>query len=149
MATAHPRSIEALLDEQIVAMRAVLDGLAAERHALRKRDIESLNAASERKARCLADAAGLEQERRTLMGEFDNGRFRTDERVRDRWNKLMVLTAEARQQNEANGVMIRWQRRRVEDTLRLLRGTEKTTVTYGPDGENSGGRRPRPPLAMA
>ena len=48
--------------------------------------------------------------------------------------QLRKLAAECRQQNEANGLMIRGQRRRIEGALNILRGGQPGVDIYGRDG---------------
>ena len=49
-------------------------------------------------------------------------------------DELRELAATCRQQNEANGLMIRGQRRRIEGALNILRGGQSGLDIYGRDG---------------
>jgi flagellar biosynthesis/type III secretory pathway chaperone len=62
-------------------------------------------------------------------------------------NELKGLAVECRQQNEANGLLIRGQRRRIEGSLNVLRGGRAAPDTYGRDGETRLIRGSKTPLA--
>ena len=91
----------------------------------------------------MARAAGLGQQRQTLLQEHpDIGQAGV---VLD---ELRELAAECRQQNDANGLMIRGQRRRIEGALNVLRGGQPGVEIYGRDGAaNQLTRFSRGPLA--
>lgn len=136
--------LQALLDQEVSALRAVLATLQTERAALQERAPDALLAASNAKGEAVARAARLEQERRDHI-EANPG---TQPAVVNRLlNELKRLAAECRQQNEANGQLIRGQRRRVEGSLNVLRGGGATPDTYGRDGETRPKRGPKTPLA--
>ena len=134
--------LEALLTEELSALRAVLATLSTERVALQERSPDALIAASNAKAEAVARAARLEQERRDSL-ESSPGTQPTA--VKRLLNELKELAAECRQRNEANGQMIRGQRRRIEGSLNVRRGGQAAPDTYGRDGETRpirGGKRP-------
>ncbi len=136
--------LQALLDQEVSALRAVLATLQTERAALQERAPDALLAASNAKGEAVARAARLEQERRDYF-EANPG---TQPAVVNRLlNELKRLAAECRQQNEANGLLIRGQRRRVEGSLNVLRGGSAAPDTYGRDGETRPRRGPKTPLA--
>jgi flagellar biosynthesis/type III secretory pathway chaperone len=136
--------LQALLDQEIAALRAVLATLQTERAALQDRAPDALLAASNGKAEAVARAARLERERRDHV-EANPGTQTAA--VNGLLNELKKLAAECRQQNEANGLLIRGQRRRVEGSLNVLRGGSAAPDTYGRDGETRPIRGPRTPLA--
>jgi flagellar biosynthesis/type III secretory pathway chaperone len=103
-----------------------------------------LLAASNAKAEAVARAARLEQQRRDYL-EANPGRPAAPESRL--LNELKKLAAECRRQNDANGLLIRGQRRRVEGSLNVLRGGSATPDTYGRDGETRPVRGPKAPLA--
>ncbi|MEO7386957.1 MAG: flagellar export chaperone FlgN, partial [Gammaproteobacteria bacterium] len=100
--------------------------------ALNERVPDALLAASNAKAEAVACAARLEQERRDRLAASP-GKHSTAETAL--LNELKRLAAECRRQNDANGLLIRGQRRRVEGSLNLLRGGSAAPDTYGRDGE--------------
>ncbi len=133
-----------LLEQEVAALRAVLATLHAEREALDGRDSEALLAASNAKAEAVARAARLEQECRQHAAANAGTQSRDVEAL---LGDLKRLAAECRQQNEANGLLIRGQRRRVEGSLNVLRGGRAVADTYGRDGETSLTRGSKAPLA--
>ncbi|MBL8200101.1 MAG: flagellar protein FlgN [Chromatiales bacterium] len=137
-------TLTALLEQEVGALRAVLVTLADELTALQERAPEALLAASNAKAEAVARAARLEQQRRDHV-KANPGR--PDATASHLLNDLKKLAAECRQRNDANGLLIRGQRRRVEGSLNVLRGASATPDTYGRDGEPRPVRGPKTPLA--
>lgn len=126
----------ALLDQQIAAMDAVLSCLTIERDALQSRDIDQLVDITEQKNAALTAANSIDQQRRNILSPAENdGQDGTDSEMVQRRQKLGSLAEACRELNDANGLMIRWQSRRVDNTLRLLRGDRGEEVVYGPKGE--------------
>ncbi|MFO1356972.1 MAG: flagellar protein FlgN [Gammaproteobacteria bacterium] len=146
------RDLARLLDAQIDAMQAVLSSLETERQALSARDSDALLAAVGSKADCIAAADAADQRRRALLerlgisdrpGRAGRG-FSADGGIGQRWQQVLALTRQCRALNDANGQLIRGQHRRIDGTLRLLRGEPPTAAAYGPA---SAGRGPPRPLA--
>jgi flagella synthesis protein FlgN len=137
------RELARLLDEQIDAMQAVLAALEAERDALTRRDGDALLQAIDSKAARVASAETIEERRQALISSLGiplhagrRGReFSADAGIASRWQQVVALTERCRAVNEANGRLIRGQRRRVDGTLRILRGESADAVEYGPAGE--------------
>jgi flagellar biosynthesis protein FlgN len=138
------RDLARLLDAQIDAMQSVLTSLEAERQALSARDGDALLRAVSSKAASIASADTIEGERQVVLDRLGSserrgrgGRdFSADAGISQRWQHVLTLTQQCRALNEANGQMIRGQRRRVEGTLRILRGEPVAPVEYGPAGEH-------------
>lgn len=136
------RDLNQLLDEQIEAMQAVLDALQSERSALLARDGEALLQAVDRKAASIAAADVIEDRRQALLeqlglaGRPDGGQRRgAGDGMAQRWQQLLALTRQCRLLNDANGQLIRGQRRHTAEALRLLRGESAAgMVEYGPRG---------------
>jgi len=139
--------LAALFDQEIHAVEQVLDSLERERTALNARDADALLKITGEKERCVAQAAELERQRIGLQrelgvdgssGEFDGSR-----------HALRSLVLQCRELNDANGLMIRWQRQRVAESLNLVMGDRRDASVYGPDGEARAHLRQRPPIASA
>jgi len=137
-------SVQALLGQEIEALRAVLATLQAERAALQERAPDALLAASNAKADAVARASRLEQQRRA---QYDSSPGTHSAAEKSLINELKGLAVECRQQNEANGLLIRGQRRRIEGSLNVLRGGRAAPDTYGRDGETRLIRGSKTPLA--
>ena len=137
-------SVQALLAQEIEALRAVLATLQAERAALQERAPDALLAASNTKADAVAYAARLEQQRRADADANPRAHTAAEKGL---IGELKSLAAECRQQNEANGLLIRGQRRRIEGSLNVLRGGRAAPDTYGRDGETRLIRGSKTPLA--
>jgi len=145
--TVSDRELARLLDEQIEAMRGMLSSLEAERQALLARDGEALLRAVDGKAACVAGADTIEDRRQALLDQLGisaarTGRsreFSADAGIAQRWQQVLALTKQCRALNDANGHLIRGQRRRVEGKLRILRGEPAAAPEYGPAGEHRAG----------
>lgn len=136
--------VQELLAQEVEALRAVRATLDAEREALQLRAPDALLLASSAKAQAVAQAARLEQERREHSAGNPAGQSLADHGL---LTELKRLAVECRHQNEANGLLIRGQRRRIEGSLNVLRGGRATPDTYGRDGETRLNRSSRTPLA--
>jgi flagellar biosynthesis/type III secretory pathway chaperone len=137
-------SLHDLLGQEVEALRAVLATLRDELTALEARAPEALLAASNAKAEAVARAARLEQQRRDYV---EANPERPTAAASGLLAELKRLAAECRQQNDANGLLIRGQRRRVEGSLNVLRGGSAAPDTYGRDGETRPLRGIKTPLA--
>jgi len=147
MSQARVLELTELLDSQLGALEAVRDVLDRERDALRDRDVEGLERITADKQERLAAAASFEQHRRELAPDpASMDSLAETPAVAERWAKLLDLTRACRDQNEANGRVIRLQQRRVENTLTLLRGSGDQSDLYGPDGGNRTPGQTRTPL---
>ena len=150
------RELAQVLDEQVDAMQAVLLALESERDALARRDGDALLDAVSRKATSLAGADDADQRRRALLERLGlaerpgrAGRsFSADGGIGQRWQQVLALTQQCRALNDANGQLIRGQRRRVEGTLRVLHGEPEAAAEYGPAGEQRPHRTQRSRAAV-
>jgi len=137
-------SVLVLLTQEIEALQRILATLSAERAALDERAPDALLAASTAKAEAVALAASLEQQRQAQSAADPAAPTAAASSL---INELKTLAAECRQQNDANGLLIRGQRRRVEGSLNVLRGGRAAPDTYGRDGETRLIQASRAPLA--
>ncbi len=134
-----------LVTEEVVAVRGVLELLRRESAALLRRDAGDLLVISNSKAEAVARAASLGRQRQTLLQENPD----LDQAgMAAALEQLHKLATQCRQQNEANGLMIRGQRRRIECALNILRGGQPGVDIYGRDGATTQlTRLSREPLA--
>jgi flagellar biosynthesis/type III secretory pathway chaperone len=148
--TALIARLQEIVAEEAAAMRGVLAILGQESVALLARDVAALPAISNSKADAVARAAALGQQRQTLLQENpDSGQAGVSALSQSHeTTQLRALALECRQLNEANGLMIRSQRRRLEGALGILRGGQPEVNVYGRDGAATQTRRvSRGPLA--
>ena len=143
--TALGARLQEIVAEEAAAMRGVLEILGQESAALLARDVGALPGISNSKADAVARAANLGQQRQALLQETpDPGQAGMTSALA----QLRTLALECRQLNEANGLMIRSQRRRLEGALSILRGGQPGVDVYGRDGAATQLRRlSRGPLA--
>jgi len=154
----HPAPLAALaglLAQEIEAVQAVLDTLYREQGALNARDSESLLRIASEKASRVALAEELGAQRRKLAAGDSTAqsadRWRSSigaGEIERRQQELKALAVRCRELNDANGLMIRWQRQRVQESLQIILGGggDETTV-YGPGGAKSASLYRRTPLA--
>jgi flagellar biosynthesis/type III secretory pathway chaperone len=137
--------LQALVTGETAAMRGVLEILGRENAALLARDAGALSGISNSKADAVAHAARLGQQRQILLQENPGI---DPAAVASALAQLRELGIQCRQLNEANGLMIRSQRRRIEGALGILRGGQPVVSVYGRDGAATQlGRLSREPLA--
>lgn len=136
--------LDALLSEELSALRAVLATLETERAALQERSPDALIAASNAKAQAVARAARLEQDRRDSLAASPGTQPATVNRL---LNELKKLAAQCHQRNEANGQIIHGHRHRIEGSLNVLRGGHAAPDTCGRDRETRPARCGKKPLA--
>lgn len=134
-----------ILAAEVAAVRGILEILGREGAALLGRDASGLLAISNSKAEAVGRAASLAKQRQALLQEHPD---LSGAHMTAALEQLRELALACRQQNEANGLMIRGQRRRIEGALNILRGGRPGVDIYGRDGAATQLARPsREPLA--
>lgn len=123
--------VQDIVAEEVTSVRSVLEILGRESAALLRRDAGTLLSISNAKSEAVAHAAELGRQRQAMLQENPDIR---PAGVAVALEQLRELAAECRQQNEANGLMIRGQRRRIEGALNILRGGRPGVDIYGRDG---------------
>ncbi len=138
----NPRTrLADLLDQEIETVSAILDCLHNEQAALTVRDSDAVIRIAGEKAAKLALAEDLGTQRRGFPEEVTSGA------IDDKKKELKALTINCREQNDANGLLIRRQQQRVEASLSLVTGGRVESPVYGPDGGKPAQLRSRLPLA--
>lgn len=123
--------LQKMVAEELAAVRGVLGILARESAALLARDVSLLPGISNSKADAVAHVAGLARQRQALLqANPDLGQAEVGSGLAE----LRALALQCREQNEANGLLIRGQRRRIESALRILQGGQPGVDTYGRNG---------------
>ena len=137
--------LQEVVAEETAALSSLLEILGLESAALLARDADALPGISNSKADAVVRAAGLGQQRQALWQE---GSGSLQAGMTSAMSRLRALALECRQLNEANGLMIRSQRRRLEGALSVLLGNQPGMNVYGRDGAATQARRlSRGPLA--
>ena len=112
-------ALNQVVDEQIRVAEAVLAILELENQALQAGNIDSLNAAGEKKAGLVITMEQLEQERELIVQSADTA---VETGHRQRWDHLLGLMAECKHRNERNGELVRSRREHVARALKVLHG---------------------------
>ena len=145
--------LEAVIGDSLTTVEALQKTLNDERHALAERDTDALDAAIGSKQQQITTLARLESRRIETLdaagfgGDADGMRACADwcgagDALVDRWHAFCAVARDLSERNLANGAAIRLRQQQVQDNLALLRGTERSTESYGPTGNAtaSGGR---------
>lgn len=140
-----PAELRKHLEAEIAAAQSLFDTLTAEREALKGTHAAALETAGAAKVAALATFEALERARRLLgrsQGLASDGRA-TFERwleALDRqstlltsWRRLLELTAQCRDANQTNGLIVGHRQIQVRQLLGLVRGSSGAQ-TYGPSG---------------
>ena len=134
-----------ILNQGVEHATALLSALRDEHDALQQRSASAIEAALEQKTQRLAVFEKQEVERRALLKALHvtDSRQAVDDFIavqpahastlRQRWNQLLKLADECRNQNQLNGALVETQRRHVQRALDILSGTPES-ATYGPSG---------------
>jgi len=151
MDAAAVAALNALMDRELAAGQALLDGLDAERAALTGFDVAALESATAEKERLAAEFDRLDADRRRMLERFGYGpgsgdmasliravedpTYSDDSRrtgaVGSRWRRLVTLIHRCRNDNQRNGMIVGLQTRRVAQTLNVLRTGRPDQLTYG------------------
>lgn len=150
-----------VLDRELAAGARLLDAIEAERSRLGAGEPEALEAAVVEKERLLAELNRLEVERRTALSALgfpadragvtaclrahEDPNYRDDASragpVAARWRRLLAVTAQLRDANERNGMIVNLRSRRVREALNVLRTGRPDELTYGPNRTGAAARR--------
>lgn len=140
----HP--LETTLTQEVECSRQLLECLEAERTALIERDLDTLEATTQKKLDCSQQLEQLETRRGALLESlgYDNTSeslqqcFRTlpcAERLSALWQQIMDNIATCRATNLSNGSILESGRQHVEQALCILRGQTGAPSVYAQDGE--------------
>lgn len=115
--------MERVLTEQLGSAESMLEILDHEYQALLDGDTESLNRASEAKARIIEDLESLERARQDLATVVQPGQ--TDDAADRSWAKVLELIEQCRERNMRNGALANARREQVLLALNVLRGSDE------------------------
>lgn len=149
--------LEDVLQQEADAAYQLLAALRKEREALGNRDLDATGETAREKEALitrLEDLAARQNELLALAG-IDPGTRDLDGALKtaglgallERWQALLDVLAQCRQQNLINGGIIEMSRRFAQQVLDSIRGASPDGRLYGPDGDAKGESGPRGPLA--
>jgi flagella synthesis protein FlgN len=149
MAIAHPNSTLAA-EQQLIA--SLVELMKQEQELLVHPDADGLAALMPQKTQMVQQLAGLSAERHKALGAAG---FAASEHgmepwlsangaptARAQWEQLLALTAQAKELNRVNGMLINKQLAHNRTALNALRGAADAGV-YGPGGETVAGATSR------
>lgn len=140
-----------LLEQETTAVAQLMDILERERHALQRREVDTLSQCIVEKAPVIAQLQGLSQQRDTAV-KSAGFTLNTAGLVRylrqldpqgvmhliKHGHHLTRLAAQCHKCNAINGSIIAATRTRTERTLAILRGQHEQLTTYDPHGDHQG-----------
>lgn len=140
----------AVLGDSLESVHALLAALTHERQALEQHNSAALDQALAEKQDQIAVLARLEAQRQRICGDAG---FASDaegmlaladacadgDTLLSRWQRYCDAANDCEQLNLANGAAIRLRQQQVADNLALLRGSDRDTDTYSPDGSTQSG----------
>lgn len=143
-AAAAARELEALLAAMLAASRSLREAVAGERKALEARDPALLEQAANEKLAHSARLEQLERGREAMCRRSGAGGMAgmlawcdATGRIAHVWSELRETLEACRAANEANGRLLVFQHRHVEQALRVLRGQSEEPEAYDPQGRAS------------
>lgn len=143
----HPGpQLAKLMDQEIAAAQALLETLQAETDAL-GRDPVALEQAASRKQDLVTRMEALHGQRCSVLENADctpsrSGmqrfleRFDVQDRLQQRWQRLLELTEQCRDANLSNGAVVEVSRLHLRQALAIMHGHSPQTVAYGSAGES-------------
>lgn len=135
------------LAEEQRATRALLQLLQQEQEQLIEASIDGLAQLTEQKAVLVTQLTGLAKRRHSLLAQ--EGFSASENGMRDwvagqpqvadaPWATLLALSAEAKELNRINGMLIARHLVRSQTALSILQGKTQHGTFYGPDGQSTG-----------
>ncbi len=158
MDTRRPlEELDEVLEQEAQAATQLLTILRRERKALGSRDLEAIGESAREKEEAITELERLATRQNELLGLVGidpgardlRGALRSAglEGLAERWQVLLDVLAQCRQQNLINGGVIEMSRRFAQQVLEGLRGASPDGRLYGPDGDARGDSGSRGPLA--
>jgi len=145
----------ALLEQTVADLKGFIAIIDTERHALASGKIDLLPGIAGEKSALATRLANLETQRDNALVDsgFATGRSGVEawlatcapaHPAHNVWQRLIILAAEAKRENEINGKLIGTRLQQNQQALSVLLGETADATTYGPDGQqkNMSGCRP-------
>ncbi len=141
--------LNALLRDQLTAeqqvMTALLDLIRQEQHLLMANSVDNLPHIVEQKAQSIAQLANLAHQRHAMLGTHHYPASEAgmtayldqypDPALTTLWHALLAQVREAKDLNQANGLVINTQLNRNRQALNVLSGAAGLNALYGPGGQ--------------
>lgn len=136
-----------LLAEEVRLLGSFVELLHQERQLLQDGTVDALPALAERKSALAGQLADLngQREKQLAAAGLGSGRpameawLATGPAHRTKWQKLLELADLARNLNETNGKLVAILMQNNQQALATLLAAGGQLVTYGPDGQQTGG----------
>ncbi|MFZ6744397.1 flagella synthesis protein FlgN [Undibacterium sp. JH2W] len=141
-------AIELCLQEEVSIMSSLAELLKKEQTALIESDVIQLNDFTQSKGQLVVQMTELEKKRNAYLQELG---YKTDidgmqaylqatamQNSAQHWDTLLQLTAQAKEDNRANGLLINRRLSLNQATLNLLQqNTNQAGSMYGPNGQST------------
>lgn len=136
------------LSEENLAIQNLVALIQDEQALLINASIEEIKQVIDRKAQHVAKLAELSNKRYLTLAmaghQPDESGMQTwinqnaANTVNDAWQSLLTQVKAAKELNHTNGLLINTHLSRNQNTLNVLRGSNKSSSFYGPDGQTTG-----------
>jgi flagella synthesis protein FlgN len=142
------RSLEEVLAREVECTERLLGCLEAERSALTRRDLQTLEKTTEQKIHYTGSLEQLDQRRQELLSELGFAadsegvqqclaRLPGAERLQRLWQQILTNVEACQNGNLTNGGILESGRQHVEQALRILRGQSAVPSLYDPNGDTA------------
>lgn len=155
MSNVKTQELAHLIEQEVKLMTSLLTVLKNEEQILVDNLPEKLEAVITEKNALLVEIISLEKQRNQLLTQsgfaLDAAGIKafleatpSESPLHQSWNNLIALSADAKENNRTNGLLINRQMARNQNTLNILQQSDATSAVYGADGQsrtNLGGGR--------
>lgn len=153
MSTFGTRLLANLTDEQ-QAITQLIELIQHEQTTLIAADIEAIEPITKQKAGLIAKLAELANKRHLILATANCQADETGmqawieknnaHEVNTAWQALMQQVKSAKLLNQTNSLLVNTHLARTQNSLNVLRGSNKAGSVYGPDGQTSSTSKARP-----
>lgn len=155
MTSVISQELAKLIEQEVQLMSTLLDVLKNEELVLVENTPEKLETVITEKNALLVEIISLEKQRNQLLTQagfaLDTAGIKAfldstppETRLQEKWENLIALSADAKENNRTNGLLINRQMARNQSTLNILQQNDSSSSVYGADGQsrtNIGGGR--------
>ncbi|MFZ6748389.1 flagella synthesis protein FlgN [Undibacterium sp. Ren11W] len=143
-----PSKLHECLLEELSAMSFLADLLKTEETALVATDVATLNNLTQAKSQQLAALSILEKKRQFYLSHMGYSidakgmqdfltTQQVDRTISENWEKLLDVSASAKETNRTNGILINRQITKNQGALNILQQNNPAGAMYGPNGQST------------
>jgi flagella synthesis protein FlgN len=144
----YPSKLHQCLLEELSAMSFLADLLKTEETALIAGDVATLSNLTQAKSQQLAALSSLEKKRQIYLDHLGFSidakgmqdylaTDKADSLTSESWEKLLQISAAAKENNRTNGILINRQITKNQGALNVLQQNNPAGAMYGPNGQST------------